>query len=307
MELIRGLHNLKSLSGCVLTIGNFDGVHIGHQEILKKLVKKAKELGLPSLVISFSVTPETFFGRPKARINNFRDKHLLLESLGVDKHLLIRFNKSFSELKASDLVNKVLVEKTGVRHCFVGDDFRFGKGREGDFSMLKKMSLENNFALQKINGVSIGGLRVSSSEIRKMLTKGDFKSAEIFLGRPFSISGKVAHGAQIGRTIGFQTANIGIKRRLSPVLGVYSVHIEHSSKTYTGVCNVGKRPTLGGTKTLLEVFVFDFDQEIYGENFNVIFRQKCRNEIKFGSFDELKKQIEKDVEKSRGFFNDILN
>ena len=307
MELIRGLHNLKSLSGCVLTIGNFDGVHVGHQEILKKLVKKAKELGLPSLVISFSVTPETFFGRPKARINNFRDKHLLLESLGVDKHLLIRFNKSFSELRAAEFVNKVLVEKTGVRYCFVGDDFRFGKDREGGFSMLKKMSLEHNFALQKINGVSIGGLRVSSSEIRKMLTKGDFKSAETFLGRPFSISGKVAHGAQIGRTIGFPTANIGIKRRLSPVLGVYSVHIEHSSKTYTGVCNVGKRPTLGGTKTLLELFVFDFDQEIYGENVNVIFRQKCRNEIKFGSFDELKKQIEKDVEKSRGFFNDLLN
>ena len=307
MELIRGLHNLKSLSGCVLTIGNFDGVHVGHQEILKKLVKKAKELGLPSLVISFSVTPETFFGRPKARINNFRDKHLLLESLGVDKHLLIRFNKSFSELRAAEFVNKVLVEKTGVRYCFVGDDFRFGKDREGGFSMLKKMSLEHNFALQKINGVSIGGLRVSSSEIRKMLTKGDFKSAETFLGRPFSISGKVAQGAQIGRTIGFPTANIGIKRRLSPVLGVYSVHIEHSSKTYTGVCNVGKRPTLGGTKTLLEVFVFDFDQEIYGENVNVIFRQKCRNEIKFGSFDELKKQIEKDVEKSRGFFNDLLN
>ena len=302
MELIRGLHNLKSLSGCVLTIGNFDGVHVGHQEILKKLVKKAKELGLPSLVISFSVTPETFFGRPKARINNFRDKHLLLESLGVDKHLLIRFNKSFSELRAAEFVNKVLVEKTGVRYCFVGDDFRFGKDREGGFSMLKKMSLEHNFALQKINGVSIGGLRVSSSEIRKMLTKGDFKSAEIFLGRPFSISGKVAHGAQIGRTIGFPTANIGIKRRLSPVLGVYSVHIEHSSKTYTGVCNVGKRPTLGGTKTLLEVFVFDFDQEIYGENVNVIFRQKCRNEIKFGSFDELKKQIERDVEKSRRYF-----
>ena len=264
MELIRGLHNLKSLSGCVLTIGNFDGVHVGHQEILKKLVKKAKELGLPSLVISFSVTPETFFGRPKARINNFRDKHLLLESLGVDKHLLIRFNKSFSELRAAEFVNKVLVEKTGVRYCFVGDDFRFGKDREGGFSMLKKMSLEHNFALQKINGVSIGGLRVSSSEIRKMLTKGDFKSAETFLGRPFSISGKVAHGAQIGRTIGFPTANIGIKRRLSPVLGVYSVHIEHRSKTYTGVCNVGRRPTLGGSKTLLEVFVFDFDQEIYG-------------------------------------------
>ena len=305
MELIRGLHNLKSLSGCVLTIGNFDGVHVGHQEILKKLVKKAKELGLPSLVISFSVTPETFFGRPKARINNFRDKHLLLDSLGVDKHLLIRFNKSFSELSANDFVQKVLVEKTGVRYCLVGDDFRFGKGREGNFTMLKKTSLEHNFALEKINGVSIGSLRVSSSEIRRLLTKGDFKAAETFLGRPFSISGKVSSGDKLGRTIGFPTANIGIKRKLSPVLGVYSVHIKHKSKTYHGVCNVGKRPTLGGSKTLLEVFIFDFDKEIYGDHVKIIFKQKCRDEIKFDSFDDLKKQIQKDVENSRLFFKRV--
>jgi len=302
MELIRGLHNLKNLSGCVLTIGNFDGVHAGHQEILKKLVKKSKERDLPSLVISFSVTPETFFGRPKARINNFRDKHLLLESLGVDKHLLIRFSQSFSELSAADFVNKILLKKIGMRHCFIGDDFRFGSGREGDFSMLRKMSIEKNFAIEKINAVSIAGHRVSSSEIRKLLTEGDFKTAEVFLGRPFSISGKVANGDKMGRTIGFPTANISIKRKLSPVLGVYSVHVEHGSQTHIGVCNVGKRPTIGGTKTLLEVFIFDFDQEIYGDYVNVIFRQKCRDEKKFSSFDELKNQIKKDVEKSRLFF-----
>ena len=143
---------------------------------------------------------------------------------------------------------------------------------------------------------------VSSSEIRKLLTEGDFKTAEVFLGRPFSISGKVANGDKMGRTIGFPTANIGIKRKLSPVLGVYSVHVEHGSETHIGVCNVGKRPTIGGTKTLLEVFIFDFDQEIYGDYVNVIFRQKCRDEKKFSSFDELKNQIQKDVEKSRLFF-----
>jgi riboflavin kinase/FMN adenylyltransferase len=194
-----------------------------------------------------------------------------------------------------------------MRYCFVGDDFRFGSGREGDFSMLKKMSLEFSFGLEKINGVSISGRRVSSSEIRKMLTEGDFKSAESFLGRPFAISGKVAHGAQIGRTIGFPTANVGIKRKLSPVLGVYSVHIERDSKTFTGVCNVGKRPTFGGAKTLLEVFIFDFDEEIYGEYVKVIFKQKSRNEVKFESFEELKKQIEKDVDKSRQFFKTLSN
>jgi riboflavin kinase/FMN adenylyltransferase len=140
-----------------------------------------------------------------------------------------------------------------------------------------------------------------------MLTEGDFKSAESFLGRPFAISGKVAHGAQIGRTIGFPTANVGIKRKLSPVLGVYSVHIERDSKTFTGVCNVGKRPTFGGAKTLLEVFIFDFDEEIYGEYVKVIFKQKSRNEVKFESFEELRKQIEKDVDKSRQFFKTLSN
>ena len=302
MELIRGLHNLKKLPGCVLTVGNFDGVHVGHQEILKNLVKKAKEQGVCSLVISFSVTPQTFFGRPQARISNFREKHLLLEALGVDKHLLIRFNKKFSEISAGDFINKVLIEKINMKHCFVGDDFRFGSGREGDYSMLEKASTNKNFTVEKIESVSIDKRRVSSTEIRKALTEGDFKVAEAFLGRPFSISGKITRGDQLGRTIGFPTANIGIKRRLSPILGVYSVLIEHNSKSYTGVCNVGKRPTLGGSKTLLEVFIFDFNQEIYGDSVKVVFKKKCRDEIKFNSFEELKKQIQKDVEKSRLYF-----
>ena len=307
MELIRGLHNLKKQPGCILTIGNFDGVHLGHQEILKKLVSKSKKMGLPSLVVSFSVTPETFFGRPKARLSSFRDKHLFLESMGVDKHLLIRFNKSFSELSASSFINQVLVQKIGVKHCFIGDDFRFGKGRLGDFSMLKAASHENNYTIEKLNSVLLDGLRVSSSAVRNFLTDGNFTGAEKFLGRPFSISGKVAHGDKLGRTIGFPTANISIHRKLSPILGVYSVLVKLKSQTYNGVCNVGKRPTLGGKKTLLEVFIFDFNEEIYGEYATVIFKQKCREEKKFESFDELKKQIKKDVEKSRLFFQNNIS
>ena len=212
-------------------------------------------MGLPSLVVSFSVTPETFFGRPKARLSSFRDKHLFLESLGVDKHLLIRFNKDFSELSASSFINQVLVEKIGVKHCFIGDDFRFGKDRLGDFSMLKQASHENNYTIEKLNSVLLDGLRVSSSAVRNFLADGNFTGAEKFLGRPFSISGKVAHGDKLGRTIGFPTANISIHRKLSPVLGVYSVLVKLKSQTYNGVCNVGKRPTLGGKKTLLEVFI----------------------------------------------------
>ena len=302
MELIRGLHNLKKQPGCVLTIGNFDGVHLGHQELLIKLVSKSKKMGLPSLVISFSVTPETFFGRPKARLSSFRDKHLFLKSLGVDKHLLVRFNKSFSEISAASFINQILVQKIGIKHCFIGDDFRFGKDRLGDFSMLKNASHENNFTIEKINSVLLDGRRVSSSGVRDLLSEGDFISAEKFLGRPFSISGKVAHGEKLGRTIGFPTANISIHRKLSPVLGVYSVLIQLNSKTYNGVCNVGKRPTLGGSKTLLEVFIFDFNKEIYGEYVTIIFKQKCREEEKFESFEALQKQIKKDVEKSRLFF-----
>ena len=307
MELIRGLHNLKKQPGCILTIGNFDGVHLGHQEILKKLVSKSKKMGLPSLVVSFSVTPETFFGRPKARLSSFRDKHLFLESMGVDKHLLIRFNKGFSELSASSFINQILVQKIGVKHCFIGDDFRFGKGRLGDFSMLKAASHENNYTIEKLNSVLLDGLRVSSSAVRNFLTDGNFTGAEKFLGRPFSISGKVAHGDKLGRTIGFPTANISIHRKLSPVLGVYSVLVKLKSKIYKGVCNVGKRPTLGGNKTLLEVFIFDFDKEIYGVYVTVIFKQKCREEKKFESFDELKKQIKKDVEKSRLYFQNNIS
>ena len=307
MELIRGLHNLKKQPGCIITIGNFDGIHLGHQEILKRLVSKSKKMGLPSLVVSFSVTPETFFGRPKARLSSFRDKHLFLESMGVDKHLLIRFNKAFSELSASSFINQILVGKIGVKHCFIGDDFRFGKGRLGDFSMLKQASYENNYTIEKLNSVLLDGLRVSSSAVRNFLTDGNFTGAEKFLGRPFSISGKVAHGDKLGRTIGFPTANISIHRKLSPILGVYSVLVKLKSQTYNGVCNVGKRPTLGGKKTLLEVFIFDFNEEIYGEYATVIFKQKCRDEKKFESFDELKKQIKKDVEKSRLFFQNNIS
>jgi riboflavin kinase / FMN adenylyltransferase len=303
MHLIRGLHNLKKLSGCALTIGNFDGVHSGHQEIIRRLTGKAKELGVPSVVISFSVTPQTFFGRPKARLSNFRDKHILLESLGVDKHLLIRFNKTFSETSANSFIEKIIVEQLNARYCLIGDDFRFGKGRLGDFSLLEKYAKLSDFSANKLGDIRIKGQRVSSSAIRSCLALGEFDNAEQLLGRPYSISGLIAHGAKQGRTIGFPTINIGIRRNLSPVLGVFAVLVEINSVTYYGVCNVGKRPTVGGEKNLLEVFLFDFDQEVYGEHATVTFKCRVREEKKFASFDELKAQIAEDVKSAKRFFN----
>ena len=302
MHLIRGLHNLKKLNGCVLTIGNFDGVHSGHQEIIRRLTAKAKELGAPSVVISFSVTPQTFFGRPKARLSNFRDKHMLLESLGVDKHLLIRFNKAFSETSANSFIEEIIMDQLNARYCLIGDDFRFGKDRLGDFFLLEKYAKLGGFSAVKLGDIQIKGQRVSSSAIRRCLALGEFDKAEQLLGRPYSISGLIAHGAKQGRTIGFPTINIGIRRNLSPVLGVFAVLVEINSITYYGVCNVGKRPTVGGEKTLLEVFLFDFDQEVYGEHAAVTFKCRVREEKKFASFDELKIQIAEDVKSAKRFF-----
>jgi len=302
MQLIRGLHNLKKQSSCVLTIGNFDGVHIGHQEIIKRLVEKAHELRLPSLVVSFSVTPESFFGRPKARLSSFRDKHLFLKSMGVDQHLLIRFNSSFSQKSATSFVENILVEKLKVTYCFIGDDFHFGKDRLGNYELLKRLSISNNFIVEKVGSVSFEDQRVSSSAVRRCLSSGNFSMAEKLLGRPFAISGRVAHGDKKGRTIGFPTINVGISRRQSPILGVFNVLVEINKEIYPGVCNVGKRPTVGGEKTLLEVFIFDFNQEIYGERVTIFFKHKSREEIKFDSFEELKQQITKDVEIGKKYF-----
>ncbi len=302
MHLIRGLQNLKEQPGCVLTIGNFDGIHRGHQKIIKALVAKANTLGVPSIVISFSVPPESFFGRPKARLSSFRDKHLFLESLGVEKHLLIRFNKDFSQMSAQTFVEDVLLAKLKMRCCFIGDDFRFGKDRQGDYSMLENMAKTSDFVAQKVNRVTVNGKRVSSSEIRELLRQGEFSMAEELLGRPFAIKGRIMHGEKRGRTIGFPTINISIGRKLSPVLGVFAVLIELNKKTYHGVCNVGKRPTIGGEKILLEVNIFDFDKNVYGEHAKVLFRHRIREEMKFESVQQLQSQIASDADIARRYF-----
>ena len=303
MQLIRGLHNLDNQPECVVTIGNFDGIHIGHQEIISKLVSTAQKKGIPSMVISFSVTPESFFGRPKARLSSFRDKHLFLKSMGINKHLLIKFNKSFSEISASSFIEDILVKKINVKHCYIGDDFRFGKNRTGDFSLLEKYAVNYKFVIEKVDGVYIDDQRVSSSAIRELLSTGSFEMSKKLLGRAFSISGQVAHGDKQGRTIGFPTANIPIRRQLSPVLGVFCVVVRKDNKNFNGVCNVGKRPTRGETKVLLEVYILDFNQEIYGEYVEVIFKKKIRDEIKFSSFEELKSQIKKDTQSALQYFS----
>ena len=227
--------------------------------------------------------------------------------MGVDKHLLIRFNNGFSQISAESFVENILVEKLKVRYCFIGDDFRFGKDRLGDYEVLEKLSKPNKFIAENVGKVSLEGQRVSSSAVRLCLSSGNFSMAERLLGRPFAISGRVSHGDKRGRTLGFPTINVGISRNLSPVLGVFNVLVETNKKAHCGVCNVGKRPTVGGEKTLLEVYIFDFNREIYGERVNIIFKQKSREEMKFDTFEELKQQIAKDVEIGRQYFKAHAN
>ncbi|BAF61155.1 bifunctional riboflavin kinase/FAD synthetase [Candidatus Vesicomyidisocius calyptogenae] len=298
MKIIRGLQNLKPHLGSVVTIGNFDGVHIGHQKIIKTLVNKAQIMNLPSVIVSFSPTPQHFFGHAQATLSSFKQKHALLTSLGVDEHLLINFNASFSQLTANTFIHEILLDKLKVKLCLVGDDFRFGSNQTGDFSLLQTF----NFEVEKTPTVLYNLDRVSSSKIRQSLKKGNFYLANQLLGRKFSISGKIIHCQKQGRTIGFPTINIPIKRKISPLLGIFAVNVELNGKIYNGVCNLGKRPTVGGETILLEVFLFDFNKQVYGEYTKVIFKYKIRDEQKFNSFLALKEQIKLDVKNAKFFF-----
>ncbi|WPE16490.1 bifunctional riboflavin kinase/FAD synthetase [Candidatus Thioglobus autotrophicus] len=307
MNIIRGLHNLTNLSGSVVTIGNFDGVHIGHQQIISRLVAQAKILNLPSVLISFSPTPQSFFGRDQALLTSFKQKQLLLEKLGLDTHLIITFNQPFSKLSADDFIQKILLEKLGMKFCLIGDDFRFGSGRTGNFKLLQSFAQQYAFEVESTPSVLCYSQRASSTKIRTFLAQGALPQASQMLGRDFAICGKIIHGKQLGRTIDFPTINIPIKRNISPVLGVFAVQVQLLGKTFNGVCNIGKRPTVNGENILLEVFLFNFKKTVYGEFANVIFKQQIREEQKFDSFEQLKEQIKLDTEIAKDFFQQTLN
>jgi riboflavin kinase/FMN adenylyltransferase len=303
MKLIRGLNNLNKQTGAVVTIGNFDGVHLGHKKIISQLVKKAKALSAPSVLISFMPTPQSFFDNQQASLNNFKEKHHALSKLGLDIHLIIHFNQTFSQLEAQDFVQKILLDKLKMRHCLVGDDFRFGKGRKGDFKLLQDLSKINGFTVGKTPSILCDNHRVSSSKIRALLARGELQAAEKMLGYEFFITGKIIHGLKNGRTIGFPTINIPIKRKISPVHGIFAVTVKLEGTTHQGVCSIGNRPIISGEKTLLEVFLFDFNQQVYGQNVTVTFKHKIRNEQKFESFEALKTHIQTDVKVAQDYFN----
>ncbi|SMM97644.1 Riboflavin kinase / FMN adenylyltransferase [uncultured Candidatus Thioglobus sp.] len=306
MKLIRGLHNLKKHLGSVITIGNFDGVHLGHQKIISRLTKKSQELGLPSVLISFIPTPQSFFGREQALLSNFKEKHRFLSELGVDIHLIINFNQVFSELTAQDFVQEVLLNKLNVRHCLIGDDFRFGKDRKGDFKLLEDFSKTNHFTIENTPSILQNNCRISSSEIRSRLANNELQAAATLLGREFSITGKIIDGLKNGRLIDFPTINIPIKRKISPIYGIFSVTVVLNGCTFQGVCSIGNRPIASVKYPLLEVFLFDFNAQVYGLEAKIIFKHKIRDEQAFDNFEDLKQQIKIDVQAAKKYFSSTL-
>ncbi|MCP3851644.1 MAG: bifunctional riboflavin kinase/FAD synthetase [Gammaproteobacteria bacterium] len=321
MEIIRGLHNLsRQKQGCVATIGNFDGVHRGHQHILAQLSEKARASQLPSLLITFEPQPQEFFvpERSPARLTRFRDKAEVIADCGIDKLLVIHFKSSFCQLSADDFVRKVLVDKLRVQYLQVGDDFQFGKDRGGNFNTLQLSGQEFGFEVENTPTFSIDNERVSSTRIRKALEAGDMELTQSLLKRPYWMSGHVQHGAKRGRTIGFPTANVPLHRETPAVSGVFAVRlwgrdlnickdsvVPSDKSGVNGIANIGYRPTVDGKKGLLEVHLFDFEGDLYGKLVHVDFLHKIREEIKFDSFELLKEQILNDVVAAKHYFDTI--
>ena len=311
MELIRGLHNLRpSHRGCVATIGNFDGVHLAHQCILDQVKAKANELGLASLVMTFEPQPREFFaqGDVPPRISQFRDKLKLLQSQGVDRVLCLSFNQRFRALSADQFIQQVLIDGIGVRYLVVGDDFRYGCDRQGDFGLLQRAGLRHHYTVVNTETLTLVGERISSTRIREALTAGDFPLAQTLLGHPFSMTGRVGHGRKLGRQIGVPTANVHIRMVLPVLSGVFAVTVTTEGKDENplngvqGVANIGTRPTVDGTRPILEVHLLNFSGDLYGKRLEVTFHQKLRNERKFDNIELLKQQIQQDIQDAHRYF-----
>jgi len=292
---------------CVATIGKFDGVHLGHQLILDQVKSKAEELDLPSLVILIEPHPEEFFagedGECPARLTTLREKLELLESYGVEYVLQLKFDKAISELSAESYIADILIGGLGVRAFVIGNDFRFGYQRRGDFDMLKQAGLEHGFEVVETVAYERNGQRISSTFIRELLAADAFELAAQLLGRPFCMKGEVQRGRQLGTDLGFPTCNINPRRRRIPLHGVYACQVRIADRYLPAAVNIGYRPTVSDDgEALLEAHIIDFDANLYGKTIEVIFHQKIRSETKFESLEALKNQISTDVNAVRQIF-----
>ncbi len=309
MQLIRGIHNIQSSQalndkrGCVLTIGNFDGVHLGHQRVINALVKKARELNSVATVMVFEPQPRELFTPQSApaRLTRLRDKYALLKQLGVERLICVNFNRKFANICANEFVEQVLVKGLQIKYLIIGDDFHFGKNRQGNFATLQAASKTFNFGISDTASCKLDNCRISSTAIRDALASNLLNDAALMLGRAYSIIGRVFHGDKRGRQLGFPTANVLLKRRVSPVAGVYVVKVKTDSGEFYGVANIGSRPTVVGIRQQLEVHLFNFDCDLYGQLIEVILLKKLREEQKFASLTELTAQITIDSKQAQQY------
>ena len=308
MRLIRCLSDFKGTpNGVALAIGNFDGLHKGHQAVIECMKQKAREKDFVPSVMIFEPQPLEFFSKEKhpARIYSLRDKLQALEVLGVKLVFCMKFNQSFASMDPNQYVIDLLHDKLGVKSVTVGSLFTFGKGGAYTIEDIKRVGATVGIEASAIDGVLLNNERISSTKIREYLSKGQLDLAKQALGRYYSMSGIVVHGNQIGRTLGFPTANVNINRKVTPLTGVYAVKVLTKSGIYNGMANVGYRPTVvtGQKNALLEVNLFDFNKDLYAQSIRVFFIEKIRDEVKFNNLEVLKEQLLHDRNCAKEFFD----
>ena len=306
MHVIRGLHNLTpSQRGCVATIGNFDGVHRGHQAILQQCREHAARLGVPLTVVVFEPQPREFFAGDQAppRLTRLREKVRLLRDHGAEQVLCLPFNDALRSLTGRQFIDQVLIQGLNVRHLVVGDDFRFGCDRQGDFELLEAVGSHHGFGVENTHTFTVAGERVSSTRVRTLLASGNFEVAARLLGRAYSLHGRVVRDQQLGRTIGVPTANLPLLPQPLTLRGVFAVVAElPNGARLPAVANVGFRPTVGAKRPTLEVHLLDFSGDLYGQRLTVYPCARLRGEVKFDDFDALKAQIQHDQARARRYF-----
>ncbi len=304
MIVHRGLDDLQPLPNAVVTSGTFDGVHRGHQTILTRLTEVAKTSGGQSVLITYWPHPRTVVSNDSQNLKlltTLDEKIELLDQAGVDHLVVIPFTRSFSQLSSEEYIRQILIEKIGTKKLVIGYDHRFGRDREGGFEYIRTHQSEYGFEVEEIPRHDVEAVGVSSSKIRTALTDGIIRTANRFLGRPYSLTGTIVKGRQLGRTIGFPTANMQVDdvNKLVPANGVYAVDVLHAGQLLGGMLNIGFRPTVAGTNQTIETYIFDFDKDIYGEHLTIRFREFLRPEQKFEGLPALVAQLKRDEESAR--------
>jgi riboflavin kinase/FMN adenylyltransferase len=289
-------------AGSVVTIGAYDGLHLGHQQLLERVIHVAEDKRLTAVVMSFEPTPKEFFGgsSPPARLMRFREKFESLEAHGIDLFYCPRFAAPMRDISAADFVRRILVHGLNARYLVVGDDFHFARRREGTIEHLNALAGVLDYDVEQVSSVVVNGIRVSSTAIRDALGSGDVETASKLLGRPYRMSGKIVKGDRVGRTLGYPTANVDLRRRQSAVMGIFAVRVHGlEGGPHDAVASVGSRPTFNGTKPILEVHLFDFDEDIYGEYIHIDFIAWLRDQVKFDLVEDLVAQMDVDADNAK--------